>query len=175
MDKHTIITQLIYQLVANRPKFPVYVFKFVWESHKQKTHFSKSSKSWSLHLFTSKPSCCAMVCCISLLGLLVSLNMACSVLRWMSVNTSLGFFGPCRASSLECDIMSLSIFLFTPPPTPPTPTNIPSTPTISCPNHHIYKSKRGFINKYHDKNFPQNRNKTSFITLVLMVDCHARP
>ena len=169
MDKHTIVTLLIHYLVAHGPSFQCTYSNLYGKVTNKRHIFSKSSTSWSFLLVTSKPSCCAMVCCISLLGLLVSLNMACSVLRWMSVNTSLGFFGPCRASSLECDIMSLSIFLFTPPPTPPTPTNIPSTPTISCPNHHIYKSKHHIINTSQEKNFPQNRNKTSFITLVLMV------
>lgn len=42
---------------------------------------------------TSRPSCCAMVDCISLDGRFVSLNIACRVLRWMSVNTRRGFFG----------------------------------------------------------------------------------
>lgn len=42
---------------------------------------------------TSRPSCWAMVICISLEGRFVSLKMACRVRRWMSVKTRRGFFG----------------------------------------------------------------------------------
>lgn len=82
---------------------------------------------------TSSPNCCAMVACMSLLGRLVSLNIACNVRLWISVNTSLGFLGPCLVSSLECDIISFSIFLFVLMLAGPTPTNIPSKSENSLP------------------------------------------
>ena len=44
-----------------------------------------------LTVLSSSPSCWAIVTCISLVGLLVSLKMACNVRRWMSVKTNLGF------------------------------------------------------------------------------------
>uniref|UniRef100_A0A1I8HT49 Myosin motor domain-containing protein n=1 Tax=Macrostomum lignano TaxID=282301 RepID=A0A1I8HT49_9PLAT len=76
---------------------------------------SKSANSSATTVESSRPSCSAMIDCISLLGLLVSLNIALSVRRWMSVNTSRGFlagvpFGSdgflvddCGAGAEDCD------------------------------------------------------------------------
>lgn len=50
---------------------------------------------------TSSPSCWAIVACISFDGRFVSLNIACKVLRWMSVKTRRGFFGD-RLSGVGC-------------------------------------------------------------------------
>ena len=44
-----------------------------------------------LTVLSSSPSCWAIVTCISLVGLFVSLKIACNVRRWMSVKTRRGF------------------------------------------------------------------------------------
>lgn len=54
-----------------------------------------------LTVFSSKPSCCEMVICISLDGRLFSLKMAIRVRRWRSVKTSRCFLG-CRLLSFCC-------------------------------------------------------------------------
>lgn len=90
--------QALEKLVLDVPECPGLLPAYQWLVQRRRAFMKKL-----LTVLSSRPSCCAMVSCISLLGLLFSLKMAISVRRCRSVNTKRCFFATVlRSFSCSC-------------------------------------------------------------------------